>query len=206
MALLADCEVFDCEQNSPEWYQARCGIVTASTFATVMAKGRGGGESEGRAKLVYSTAAEILTGKPTPAWEGNGHTKRGHEMEQEVRDLYEATSQEPVTRIGFIRRGRNGCSPDAAVGYVGGFEAKTKLPHLQLAALDKGTLPSEHVAQVQGILFVTGWQRIDFRSYWPGLPQLKLRVFRDIDYLMKLSHELQQFHADVDRVVAKYRS
>lgn len=206
MALLADCEVFDCEQNSPEWYAARCGVVTASTFKEVMAKGRNGGESEGRAKLIYSTAAEILTGIPTPSWGGNAHTERGHAMEQEVRDLYEATSPEPVKRIGFIRRGRIGCSPDSGVGENGGLEIKTKLPHLQLAALDKGVLPSEHVAQSQGILLVTGWQFIDFRSYWPGLPQLKVRVYRDTDYLSRLLHELSLFHTEVDRVVAKYRS
>lgn len=200
--LLDGCEVFNCEQGTPEWHQARCGIVTASTFSDVLA----GGKGITRTKLLYSVAAERITGQATPSWSGNAHSERGHALEPEIRALYEATSPEDVTQVGFIRRGRIGCSPDACVGEDGGLEIKTKLPHLQIEALEKGTLPSDHVAQVQGILLVTGWKFCDFRSYWPGLPQLKVRVYRDLDYLSRLSTELARFHNDVDAIVAKYGS
>lgn len=198
--LLEGCEVFNCAQGTPEWHAARCGIVTASTFSDVLA----GGKGITRTTLVHSVAAEIITGQPTPGWGSNAHTERGHALEPEIRSLYEATSPDDVEQVGFIRRGRIGCSPDACVGDVGGLEIKTKLPHLQIEALERGTLPPEHVAQVQGILLVTGWQWCDFRSYWPGLPQLKVRVYRDLDYLGRLSSELQRFHNDVDAIVEKY--
>lgn len=201
---MAELEIFteeECPQNSDAWHTIRRGIVTASTFSDVLA----GGKGITRNKLMRTIASDLLGGQPAPAWEGNQHTKRGHEMEAQVRDLYEASSDLQVTRVGFCRRGRIGASPDSLVGDEGLLEIKTALPHIQLERLDAGVLPSEYVAQVQGQLLVTGRMWCDFRSYWPGLPQLKLRVFRDLDYLSRLNSELTRFVSDVDAIVEKYR-
>lgn len=194
-------EIFDCAQGTPEWLQSRCGIVTASTFSDVLAKGEG----KTRTKLLYSVAAEILSGKPVPSWGSNAHTERGHEMEPEVRNLYEASCPDEVVQVGFMRLGRIGCSPDSLVGDAGLLEIKTRLPHLQIEVLERGTLPPENRAQVQGQLLVSGREWCDYRSYWPGLPQLKLRVPRDDAYLQTLQDELDRFLNDVDRIVQKYR-
>lgn len=200
-------QIFDCEQGTPEWHAARCGVVTASEFSTVLAKGRTANSvSETRKKLLAAKAAEILTGEHVPTWDGNKHTERGHAMEAEVRDLYMASSELECTQVGFIRRGRIGCSPDTLVGEDGLLEIKTKLPHLQIDAVLAGVLPPEHVAQVQGQLLVTGRQWCDFRSYWPGLPQLRVRVYRDMAYLSTLNQELQRFIAELDALVARLRS
>lgn len=199
-------QIFDCEQGTPEWHAARCGVVTASVFATVMAKGRGGGPSETRKKLLYQLAAETITGEHVPTWDGNKHTERGHAMEPQVRDLYMATCDEECRQVGFMRRGRIGCSPDTLVGEHGLLEIKTKLPHLQIEAALAGVLPSEHVAQVQGQLLVTGRQWCDFRSYWPGLPELRVRVYRDLPYLSTLHQELQTFVRELDALVDKIKA
>lgn len=206
MSMMGELEIIDCEQGTPEWLAARAGVVTASEFSAVMAKGRGGAPSETRRKLIYVKAAEILTGAPVQTFAGNIHTERGHLMEPEVRDLYAATSPDPCTQVGFMRRGRIGCSPDTLVGNDGLLEIKTKLPHLQIEAVEAGVLPSEHVAQVQGQLLVSGRQWCDFRSYWPGLPQLKVRVYRDADYLANLWAELVKFNNEVDALVARIRA
>lgn len=200
MSAIDNLEVFDCEQGTDSWFAARAGIVTASTFSQVLAKGKG----ITRTKLLYTVAAEILTGQPTKNWGGNEYTERGKALEAEVRDLYEASCPGVVTQVGFIRRGRIGCSPDAEVDDDGLLEIKTREPHLQVEVLEKGVLPSENVAQVQGQLFVTGRQWCDYRSYCRGLPQLKLRVYRDAEYIANLESELDRFIADVDRVVEKY--
>ena len=39
-------EIIDCVQGSPEWFQARLGIPTASCFKDVQAKGEGKGKGE----------------------------------------------------------------------------------------------------------------------------------------------------------------
>lgn len=205
MANLPDVEIIDCAQNSDAWLQARAGVVTASEFHTVLAKGRGGAPSETRKKLLAIKAAEILTGGPVQVWGGNEHTERGHALEQEIRDLYEATSDEQLTQVGFMRRGRIGYSPDGLVGEHGLFEAKSCLPHIQIARLEAGTLPSEHLAQCQGGLLVSGRHWIDYRSYSPGLPQLRVRVQRDLVYLSNLNTELQIFIRELDQLVEKIR-
>lgn len=196
----------ECPQGSDEWLQVRAGIVTASDFAAVMAKGRAGAPSETRRKLMCAKAAEIITGKPCPTWDGNKHTERGKAMEAEVRDLYEAGSELPVTRVGFMRCGRMGASPDSAVGDDGLLEIKTKLPHLLIDCLERGGLPPEHKPQVQGQLLVSRRRWCDFRAYWPGLPQLRVRVYRDTDYISDLLREIQRFNHELDAMVARLRS
>jgi hypothetical protein len=72
-------EIFDFPQNSPEWFEARRGIATASMFATIQASGKGGGESKTRATYLRKLAGEIITGKPAENF-SNGAMQRGHEM------------------------------------------------------------------------------------------------------------------------------
>jgi hypothetical protein len=38
--MLDQLQVIECEQGTDEWFAARAGVVTASEFATVLAKGR----------------------------------------------------------------------------------------------------------------------------------------------------------------------
>ena len=204
--MLEELQIFDCGQGTKEWHLARVGVVTASVFSTVMAKGRGGAPSETRKKLLYQLAAETITGEYVPTWDGNKHTERGHVMEPQVRDLYMATSALDCRQVGFMRRGRIGCSPDTLVGDEGLLEIKTKLPHLQIEAVLAGNLPSEHVAQVQGQLLVSGRQWLDFRSYWPGLPELRVRVYRDLAYMSTLNQELQIFIRELDALVAQIKA
>lgn len=202
---MSELVIYDMEQGTPEWHQARIGIPTASEFATVMAKGRGNAPSETRRKLLMQKAAEILMGEPCPTWGGNAHTERGKEMEGEVRALYEASSPDDVHEVGFGRRGRMGASPDGVVGDDGLLEIKTKLPHLQVEALLAGILPPEHKPQTQGQLLVFDRLWVDFRSYWPGLPVLKVRVYRDEEYITSLQSGIDQFNEELDQLVAKLR-
>lgn len=197
--------IFDCDQNSDAWFAARMGIPTASEFATVLAKGRGGGESLTRRKYLFTLAAQVITGDYVPTWAGNEHTERGHAMEDEARQLYAFQSDADPARVGFMRRGRAGASPDSLVGESGLLEIKTKLPHLHLDVLDQDRLPPEHVAQVQGQLLVSGRDFCDFVSYWPKLPIFVKRVERDEEYIAKLTQALADFNGELDAIVSKYQ-
>ncbi|MGJ4997275.1 YqaJ viral recombinase family protein [Bradyrhizobium sp. HKCCYLS3077] len=101
-------QVINCEQNSAEWLRARMGIPTASQFSTVLAKGEG----ETRRTYLLKLAGEIITGEPMESF-SNEHTERGHRMEAEARDLYAFQTGAALERVGFIRSGRAGCSPDS---------------------------------------------------------------------------------------------
>ena len=70
---------------------------------------------------------------------------------------------------------------------------------------ERGTLPSEHVAQVQGSLWVTGRQWWDFVSYSPGLPPLITRVERDEPYIATLAKAVDAFNEELDALVASVR-
>lgn len=198
-------EIFDCEQGSPEWHMCRLGIPTASEFDTVQAKGKGGGDSKTRRTYLLKLAGEVLTGEPMYSY-SNDHMERGKVMEAEARDLYcMVTDAEPM-QIGFMRRGRAGASPDSVVGDAGLLEIKTKLPHLQLECLLSNEVPSEHVAQLQGQLWISGREWVDFVSYWPGLPLFVKRVKRDELYIAKLREAIDLFNNHLDAMVATVKS
>lgn len=190
-------QIIDCEQNSPEWMAARCGIPTASRFSDVLAKGEG----KMRARYLRDLAAEIIRGYPEPESYSNAHMDRGHAMEAEARALYSLTYG-PVQRVGFMRNGRAGCSPDSLVGDKGGLEIKTALGHIQVERLMRGTLPSEHVAQVQGNLWISEREFWDFMSYSPDMRPLIIRVERDEAYISQLAKAVDAFNDELDAIVA----
>jgi hypothetical protein len=198
-------EIVRCEQGTPEWLQARAGIPTASEFSTVMASGRGGGESKTRRTYMLKLAGEILTGEPMESY-SNAHMERGKEMEAEARDMYAFMADTDPDLIGFIRNGAKGCSPDALVGDSGLVEIKTKLPHLQIDVLLRGELPPEHKAQCQGALWVAEREWLDFVSYWPSLPLFVKRVHRDEDYIATLAAAVDQFNAELTEMVECIRA
>lgn len=192
-------EIFDCEQGTPEWFAARLGIPTASCFGQILAKGEG----KTRRAYLLKLAGESITGELADSF-GNAHTERGHAMEPDARNLYAFDHDVEPQLVGFMRRGRVGASPDSLIGDDGLLEIKTKLPHLQLDVLDKGKLPSEHVAQVQGQLWVSGRAYCDFVSYWPRLPLFCVRVERDEKYIETLSQAVADFLGELDTYIARF--
>lgn len=198
-------QIIDCEQNSEEWLKARMGIPTASEFSTVMAKGRGGGDSKTRQTYLYKLAGEIITGQPMESFT-SAHTERGHAMEAEARSAYEFMVDADCQRVGFIRSGRKGASPDSLVGDAGLVEIKTKLPHLVIEALLRGEFPPEHKAQCQGQLWVSEREWVDIAVYWPGMPLFVTRAVRDEPYIRELSAAVDQFNAELDMIVDRVRA
>lgn len=193
-------QVFDIEQGEADWFQARLGIPTASKFSTVMAKGEGKTRSEYMRKL----AGEILTGEPAETFR-NDHMERGNFMEDEARQTYAFLEGAEIIRVGFIRNGNKGASPDSLVGTNGGLEIKTALPHIQIDRLERNRLPPEHVAQVQGNLWLSEREWWDFVSYWPRLPMLTVRVYRDEEYIKTMAGEIDRFNDELAALVERIR-
>jgi predicted phage-related endonuclease len=189
-------EIIDCTQNSEEWLLARSGLVTASQFKAILAKGEG----KTRRTYMMKLAGEILTGKPMESF-SNADTERGHEMEPEARDLYSFQTGAQLDRVGFIKNGRAGCSPDSLIGSDGGLEIKTQAPHLLIETILKDEFPSEHKAQVQGTLWVTGRKWWDIAIYWPGLPLFVKRATRDEIFIQKLATEIDRFNEELGEIV-----
>jgi hypothetical protein len=198
-------EIFNCEQGSPEWFAARCGVPTASEFHSIMSKGRGGKPSATRRAYMIKLAAEIISGKSAESF-STIHTRRGHEMEGDARDWYAMQYDVDPVEVGFIRNGAKGYSPDSLVGERGLLEIKSKLPELWATVVEGGEFPPEHWAQCQGGLWVAERQWIDIVVWWEGLTPFVKRAHRDELYIATLAKEVAEFNAELAETVEAIRS
>lgn len=192
--------IINCEQNTPEWQEARCGIPTASGFDNILtAKGK---LSKQRTKYLYQLAGEILTGKPEETYT-NGVMQRGHELEDEARKFYELATGREVIKVGFcLSDSRDyGASPDGLVNDDGGIEIKCPMLSTHIGYLLNKELPTDYFPQVQGQLLVTDRKWVDFLSYYPGLKPLLIRVNRNEEYINKLKEELDRFCYELKQII-----
>ena len=204
-------EVFDhIEQGTDEWLATRAGIPTCSEFKKVMAgKGPRGGTSSkeyvGRTKYMRQLAGEIITGIPEETY-SNSHMDRGKENEAEARDYYAFLKDVEPVQVGFIRNGNCGGSPDSLIGADGILEIKDAIGSVQIERLLAGGLPTEHKAQCQGLLMVSGRSWVDFMSHSRGLPPLIVRVERDERYIAEIRVAVDEFVDELNALVSQIRS
>lgn len=196
------------EQGTEEWLRIRAGVATASRFKAVLTDPKtkkdqeAGKLSQTALTYAYELAGEILTGEPAEGF-STIHTRRGQELEPQLRADYEMLADCDVQQVGFVKRGRFGASPDGLVGDDGLVEFKTHLPKLLIPMLLDGEFPEEHEAQVQGQLWVTGRLWVDLCAYYPGLPLFKVRAYRDEAFISELETRLGRFDALVSDTVAR---
>lgn len=199
-------EIFNCDQNTPEWFEARKGLATGSEFGTVQAVGRNGGESKTRRTYMFKLAYEKLTGKQYPEKYTNPDMERGHAWEDDARQLYSLITGEQCERVGFVRNGDKGCSPDSLIaGSRGMLEIKTGLPHIVIDAWERDAFPIEHKPQLQGGLWVCEREWIDGVLYNPDLPLFRKRMFRDEKYIAELAKAVEIFNQELAAVVDRMR-
>lgn len=191
-------QIIDCQQGSPEWFQARLGIPTASMFSAILAKG------EGKTRKAYMNklAAEIVTGEPGEAFTSPA-LDRGKIMEDEARSFYSFMKNAEPKQIGFVRNGPVGWSPDSLIDANGALEIKTQRSDLLIETILKDEFPSEHMAQCQGGLWVGEREWIDLCVYWPKMPPFIKRAYRDEPYIKSLSEEVERFLSDLNDLVAR---
>lgn len=124
-------------QGSPEWHTLRSGRVTASNAHKLLSRGK----------------EEAM--KPQMAFSGNFYTERGHRLEDEAIELYEAIINMTVARVGFITNDKYpdcGYSPDGILPdrliEVKAFNGKKHTESYM-------NIPSEVLAQVHFGLMIT---------------------------------------------------
>lgn len=199
------------KQGTPEWHEARLGKITGTGFSKVLAK-KG---SKTRDKYLEELAIERRTGVSTEVTV-NEDMRHGTETEPKARAYYEKETKCIVKQVGFIDfapttqvelmefSGRVGVSPDGLVGDDGVIEIKCPKTSTHYKNIKK--LPSQYVAQVQGILWVTGRQWCDFVSFDDrDVPKMKIpcwrvRVERDEEYIANLKVAVSSF---IDELIIK---
>lgn len=197
-------KVIDCIQGTEEWKLARCGVPTASYFDMIVTTK--GEQSKQRQKYLYKLAGEFISQTTDETYQSEA-MKRGTEMEEEARKLYQIITDNAVATVGFCLSdcGSYGASPDGMVGDKGLLEIKCPMISTHVSYLLDGTLPTEYYQQVQGQLLVTGREWCDFVSYYPGLKPLLVRVARDTEFLMALHRELGSFCKELEAVIERIK-
>ena len=195
--------IIECEQGSPEWFEAHRGIPTASRYADVLAEGKG----IMRARYMRQLAAEIITEEPMETYK-NAKMERGKEHEPDLRKRYAFDHDADVEQVGFLRSTMmaTGCSPDGLVGVDGMIEIKSTEPDLLIELLDSGRAPTQHMAQIQGNLWITGRDWCDLVIGWPKLPLFTVRVKRDEPYMANLRRELDRFNQELHEMVGRIKA
>lgn len=211
------------EQRTPEWYAAREGFITASRMHDVMALGEGGvfasGPRKGQPRPVGAARLAYIDQLVCDHVMIESRERRrlqaaaldhGITYEPEAIAAYERQAGVLVMPAGlmihpahhFIR-----ASPDFLQGDDTGGEVKCPFsPLVHMQTLREG-LPSAHIEQIQGGMFVTGLKRWIFISYHPDFkPGLQLYVqtiLRDDVYISQLESACVSLWAEVQAGVAK---
>lgn len=178
----------DIPQGSEEWIQLKLGVATASNFNKIITAG--GKESATLEKYALQLATESTLFSAEPNFK-NEIMARGNELEAEARQVYQEETFNIVEEITMFKSdcGNFGYSPDGLVANDGLIEIKCPLAttHFQYILEDK--VPSDYWQQLQGGLWVSGRNWIDFVSYHPNFKEKKLfikRVERDDNYIYQL--------------------
>jgi putative phage-type endonuclease len=195
-------QVIECVQGTDEWFEARLGKVTASNFAKVLAKGQG----KTRRAYMYKLAAERLTGFREDSFK-NGIMEYGSETEPLARQYYEMANDCKVNEVGFVVRDEDtGASPDGFIGDDGIIEIKCPLSSTHIETIISDKMPTTHIPQVQGLLWVTERQWCDFISFDPKVlsrPMFCVRVERDKDYIINLAASVAVFVKELKEMTDK---
>ena len=197
------------EQRSIDWFTARCGHVTASRIADMMAKTKSG-VSASRANYAAQLIAERLTGNVEQSY-SNSAMQWGTETEPQARAAYEFLRDATVVECGFILHptiAYAGASPDGLVaGESGLIEVKCPNTATHISTLRGAEIDRKYILQMQWQMACTerGW--CDFVSYDPRLPiemQTHVRrVQRDDALITEIQTELTTFLAEIDAAVAE---
>lgn len=185
-------------QGSPEWHALRCGKVTASRVADVVAKTKTGWGAS-RANYAAELIAERLTGVAAEGFT-NAAMQWGTDQEPNARMAYEFMEDVTVEQVAFVVHPTiedAGASPDGLVGQDGMVEIKCPNTATHIDTLINQAIPAKYVTQMMWQMACTGRQWCDFVSYDPRLPEsmqmFVKRVRRDNDVILDLESEVVRF-------------
>lgn len=196
------------EQGTAEWLQERCGKVTASRIADVMARTKSGWGAS-RATYAAQLITERLTGCVAPSFT-NAAMIHGTETEPEARRAYEFFADRDVAQVGFIPHPKiafAGASPDGLCGDDGMVEIKCPTSATHIDTLLTEVIPDKYVKQMHFQMMCCDRTWCDFASYDPRLPErMRLwvkRVNRDPVLVAEIETEVVAFLKEVDDAVGK---
>lgn len=209
--------LYNCVQGSPEWLQARAGVITASEFAKARAtykvpKDRMGQPKDTALDYAFQKAIERISGVPLDENFQTWQMKRGHELEPLARIAHEDLLARKggdlanmiVQTAGFMTTvdGKFGASVDGLIGERGGGEYKCLASAGKLRKVVLFNDIDAYLDQIQGCMWISGREWWHFGLYCPALAPVGLEfqmieVQRDDDYIEALERDLVRFEKTV---------
>lgn len=193
-------KIIDCEQGTEEWFNHRLGIPTASKFSDIVTSK--GAISKSLSNYAYKLAGERISGKTGDGYQSFS-MQRGTELEPEARELF-SFIHGPVEQVGLCLSdcGTYSCSPDGLMREKRqGLEVKCPELHTHAKYLYDNKLPTTYFQQVQGSLYVTGYEMWWFMSYYPGMEPLIIKVLPDVEFHMDLAIAISSINKKVEDVI-----
>mgnify|MGYP000190916115 FL=1 len=198
-------------QGSDEWLMARCGKVTASKVAEVLAMTKTG-PSERRTKYMWQLVSERLTGDFTRTFT-NDAMLHGIENEPIAREFYEALNDLSVEQVGLYIHPRfdfAAASPDGLVGDDGLIEIKCLTTVNHLRSIYENQPPKDYLPQVHWQMACTGRKWCDLTLFDPRVPlEMQLhtfRIHRDESEIERLEAGVEAFNNEIEAVITNLRS
>lgn len=200
----------DIEQGSAEWHAIRCGKVTASRVADIVAKTKSGW-SASRANYAAELIAERLTGVASEGFT-NAAMQWGIDQEPFAKASYSFFANADVVQVGFVPHpsiADSGASPDGLVGDDGLVEIKCPNTATHIETLRNGSIAAKYITQMMWQMACTGRKWCDFVSFDPRMPEsmhlFVKRVDRDDAMIADLEREVVSFLKEVRETVADLR-
>lgn len=204
------CIHLEVPQGTPEWFQGRCGAITASMFSECRKRLKSGPNKGDFSKAGHDYAfklaverisGELLDDPQFDPWQA----RRGRELEPEARLRYEEQQSVLVQETGLaVTENRLfGSSVDGLVDEDGNIEIKCFLAPSKLAPILLSGDIGDCEDQIQGGLWITGRQWTDFILYCPALKAINrdltiIRIERNEDYIAELETDLLAFNQLVE--------
>lgn len=183
------------EQGTSAWLLLRAGLPTSSEFKKIITP-KTGRLSKSAEPYANKLVAEIYMKEPIQNDYISFDMERGKILEAQAADAYEQIIGVKTTVAGFITddKGMYGCSPDRFVGDIGLVEIKCLKPENHMEILLSQEMPDDYKPQVQGqLLICEDRQFVDIWYYHPRLPAVRIRNYRDDEYLKKMYDALESF-------------
>ena len=209
------CIHIEAPQGSIQWFEGRCGAITASMFSECRKRLKSGpnkGDFSQAAKdYAFKLAVERLSGQllDDPQFDP-WQARRGRELEPEARLAYEERKGVLVEQTGLALTEDRlfGASVDGLVDEDGSVEIKCFLAPSKLAPILLEKEIGDCMDQIQGGLWITGRQWCDFILYCPALACVArdltvIRVNRDDNYIAPLVDDLVEANRMVETYMKK---
>lgn len=198
------------EQGSESWFAARCGKVTASRVADIIAKTKTG-YSTSRDNYLAQLVVERMTGKPAESY-SNAAMQWGTDTEPFARAAYEAKADILVTEVGFITHPwitMSGASPDGLAG-DGLVEIKCPNTATHIQTLLDQKVPEKYITQMMWQMACTERPWCDFVSFDPRMPEKHQLFIKRVNFDKQLVDSLEnsviQFLGDVNLKILQLES